>query len=137
MPITATLAMLAAASMAGLPPLNGFLSKEMMLEEAAHTVYRRPGLAGSGAGDARRICCRRPIRPGSLSACFSAAKRNDYPQHPHDPPFGMWLPVAVLVVPVVAIGLMPATLAGPIVERTALAAVGGALPAIIWRCGTA
>ncbi len=39
MPITAVLAIIAAASMAGLPGLNGFLSKEMMLEEAAHTVY--------------------------------------------------------------------------------------------------
>ena len=39
MPITATLGTLAAASMAGLPPLNGFLSKEMMLEEASHVVW--------------------------------------------------------------------------------------------------
>ena len=39
MPITGTLAMIAAASMAGLPLLNGFLSKEMMLEAAAHTDY--------------------------------------------------------------------------------------------------
>src|SRR5690606_11266258 len=39
MPISATLGITAAASMAGFPPLNGFLSKEMMLEEAAHTVW--------------------------------------------------------------------------------------------------
>jgi multicomponent K+:H+ antiporter subunit A len=54
MPITATMAMVAAASMAGLPPLNGFLSKEMMLEEAAHTVWAGnfwavPALATLGA----------------------------------------------------------------------------------------
>ena len=29
---------LLALSMAGIPPLNGFLSKELMLEEAAHTA---------------------------------------------------------------------------------------------------
>src|SRR5690606_20367988 len=34
MPMTATAGILAAASMAGVPLLNGFLSKEMMLEEA-------------------------------------------------------------------------------------------------------
>jgi multicomponent K+:H+ antiporter subunit A len=34
MPITATLAMIAAAAMAGVPLLNGFLSKEMFLAEA-------------------------------------------------------------------------------------------------------
>src|SRR5690606_1643731 len=39
MPITATLSLIAAASMAGIPFFNGFLSKEMMLEETAHTVY--------------------------------------------------------------------------------------------------
>jgi multicomponent K+:H+ antiporter subunit A len=39
MPITATLAVVTAASMAGVPLLNGFVSKEMMLGEASHTVY--------------------------------------------------------------------------------------------------
>ncbi len=39
MPVTALLGGLAAFSMAGLPPMNGFLSKEMMLEEAAHTEW--------------------------------------------------------------------------------------------------
>ena len=135
MPVTATLAIIAAASMAGVPLLNGFLSKEMMLEEASHTVYAGqwwllPLLATAGA---------------LLSAAYSARlvfhvffgkERHDYPHHPHDPPVGMWLPVALLVVPVVAIGLMPATFAGAIVERTALAAAGGELPSYylsIWH----
>ena len=34
MPFTATLAMVAAAAMAGVPLLNGFLSKEMFFAEA-------------------------------------------------------------------------------------------------------
>jgi multicomponent K+:H+ antiporter subunit A len=135
MPITATLATIAAASMAGIPLLNGFLSKEMMLEEAARTSYAGmpwlfPVLATAGA---------------LLSAAYSArlifhvffgAARHDYPHHPHDPPVGMWLPVAILVVPVILIGIMPAFFAGAIVERTALATAGGALPAYylsIWH----
>jgi multicomponent K+:H+ antiporter subunit A len=127
MPITSALAMIAAASMAGLPLLNGFVSKEMMLEEAAHTLYAGqawlfPLLATAGA---------------LLSAAYSARlifhvflgpARHDYPHPPHDPPLGMWLPVAILVVPIVAIGIMPATFAGAIVARTSIAATGGALP---------
>ena len=35
MPITATLAIVASAAMAGVPLLNGFLSKEMFFAEAA------------------------------------------------------------------------------------------------------
>lgn len=127
MPVTSALAIIAAASMAGLPFLNGFLSKEMMLEEAAHTVYAGqswivPLFATIGA---------------LLSAAYSARlifhvflghERVDDVRHPHDPPFGMWLPVAILVAPIIAIGVMPALFAGAIVERTALAASGGTLP---------
>ena len=32
--------------MAGIPPLNGFLSKELMLEEAAHTTWLTPWAMG-------------------------------------------------------------------------------------------
>ncbi|MEM7192278.1 MAG: hydrogen gas-evolving membrane-bound hydrogenase subunit E, partial [Pseudomonadota bacterium] len=127
MPITATLAFIAAASMAGIPFFNGFLSKEMMLEEASHTVY---------AGHAWTF----PAMV-TLASLFSAAYsyrfaistfmgpvRNDYPKTPHDPPIGMWLPVAILVALVIAIGIFPAAIAGAIVERTALAVVGAPLP---------
>jgi multicomponent K+:H+ antiporter subunit A len=38
---------------------------------------------------------------------FFGARRDDYPHTPHDPPAGMWLPPALLVVLVVAIGLFP------------------------------
>ena len=37
--VSAALALVASASMAGLPFFNGYLSKEMMLEEAAHRSY--------------------------------------------------------------------------------------------------
>ncbi len=107
MPITGTLAMVAAASMAGLPLLNGFLSKEMMLESAAHTVYLGspwlvPVLATLGALLSVAYSFRFVI------AVYLGPQRHDYPKHPHDPPPGMWLPVAILVVPVVLIGVAPA-----------------------------
>ncbi|MCG5514099.1 monovalent cation/H+ antiporter subunit A [Ectothiorhodospira shaposhnikovii] len=127
MPITATLGMVAAASMAGVPLLNGFLSKEMMLEEAVHATW-----AGQGW-----------IIPlaATLGALFSVAysfryiahvflgpKRDDYPHTPYDPPAGFWLPPAFLVSLVILIGLFPEALAGPLVRVTATAVTGAPLP---------
>jgi multicomponent K+:H+ antiporter subunit A len=128
MPISGALALIAAGAMAGLPLLNGFLSKEMMLEEAAHTAYAGnawllPVLATIGTVLSVAYSVRLAIWT------YLGPALNDYPHRPHDPSPGLWLPVAVLVVPVVAVGLMPALVAGPVVERTALAVVGGALPA--------
>jgi multicomponent K+:H+ antiporter subunit A len=127
MPITATLATLAAASMAGMPLLNGFLSKEMMLEEAAHTVWLGqpwlvPLLATLGAVFSVGYSFRYILH------VFFGSTRDDYPKHPHDPPAGMWLPPALLVVLVVLIGLFPAVIAGPLVAATAGAVTGGVLP---------
>jgi len=127
MPITAGLSIVAAAAMAGVPLLNGFVSKEMMLEEAAHTVYAGqawlfPLFATLGALLSAAYSAKLAFR------VFLGPQRHDYPHPPHDPAFGMWVPIAVLVVPIVAIGLMPATFAGAIVAQTALAAVGGPLP---------
>ena len=126
MPVTGTLAMVAAASMAGLPLLNGFLSKEMMLESAAHTDYLGlpwlvPALATIGALLSVAYSFR------FVTAVFLGPPRDDYPKHPHDPPVGMWLPVAILVVPVVLIGVAP-VLAEPLVDLAAGAVVHGALP---------
>ncbi|MDP3548006.1 MAG: proton-conducting transporter membrane subunit, partial [Phreatobacter sp.] len=127
MPITGTLALLAAASMAGVPLFNGFLSKEMMLEEAAHTTYAGlpflfPVLATLAAVFSVAYSVRFAV------GTFLGPKRHDYPHHPHDPPVGMWLPVAVLIVPVIAIGLFPEQVAGPLVRLVAGAVVGGPLP---------
>ncbi|TCT05072.1 monovalent cation/H+ antiporter subunit A [Aquabacter spiritensis] len=127
MPITGTLALLAAASMAGIPLFNGFLSKEMMLEEAAHTAYLGldflfPVLATIAAVFSVAYSARFAI------GTFLGPVRRDYPHHPHDPPIGMWLPVAILVVPVIAIGLLPELVAGPLVALTAAAVIGGPLP---------
>ncbi|HSK41239.1 MAG TPA: hydrogen gas-evolving membrane-bound hydrogenase subunit E, partial [Arenibaculum sp.] len=127
MPISGVLALIAAAGMAGVPLLNGFLSKEMMLEEAAHTGYAGipwllPVLATLGAVFSVAYSARLAFH------VYLGPVRDDYPHKPHDPPFGMWAPVAVLVMPVVAIGLVP-VLAGPVVARTAMAVIGtDALP---------
>ncbi|MGQ3675322.1 monovalent cation/H+ antiporter subunit A [Xanthobacter sp. TB0139] len=127
MPITGTLSLLAAAAMAGVPFFNGFLSKEMMLEEAAHTVYLGqpwlfPLVATLGALFSVAYSARFAF------VTFLGPKRVDYSHAPHDPPVGMWLPVALLVLPVIAIGIMPQQVVGLVLARISEAVIQGPLP---------
>ena len=108
MPITFVIATLAALSMAGIPFLNGFLSKEMMLEEMGHTYlfgpeWLVPALATFGSLFSAAYCFR------LIGHTFLGPKReaSSYPAKPHDPGAGLWLPPAILVVLVVVIGVAP------------------------------
>jgi multicomponent K+:H+ antiporter subunit A len=128
MPWTATLSMVAAAAMAGVPLTNGFLSKEMAFTEAVN------GTAGMWAWAV-------PIAV-TLAGVFSVAYSlrlvhdtyfngtlGDVPNpHPHEPPLGMKAPVVLLAVVCVVVGLFPAMVAGPLVQAAATAMAGKALP---------
>ena len=122
MPVTFTIAGIAALSMAGIPPFNGFLSKEMMLEEAAHTAlgpaWLLPLLATAGALFSVAYSFR------FLSHAFLGPKRDDYPHTPHDPGFGLWAAPAFLAVLVILIGLIPMTSAAWLVDVAASAVTG-------------
>ncbi len=122
MPITATMAMVAAASMAGMPMLNGFLSKEMMLEQAWLHGGVVPVLATLGAVLSVAYSFRYIIH------VYFGPQRDDYPARPHDPPAGLWLPPAFLVALVVLIGLFPETFAGALVRVAAAAVIGADVP---------
>lgn len=122
MPITFVIATLGALSMAGIPLLNGFLSKEMMLEEAHHTVlfgsdWFLPVMATVGSLFSAAYCFRLIVHT------FLGPKRDDYPATPHDPGPGMWLPPAILIVPVVLIGIAP-FLAEPFVKIVTASVLG-------------
>ncbi|NNE52182.1 MAG: monovalent cation/H+ antiporter subunit A, partial [Sulfitobacter sp.] len=124
MPVTFVIATLAALSMAGIPFLNGFLSKEMMLEEANHTVLFNspmlvPALAVIGSLFSAAYCFR------LIGHAFLGPVRDDYPAKPHDPGFGMWGPPALLVVLVVVIGCAP-FLAEPFVKLVTSSLLGTA-----------
>ncbi|MEL6898575.1 MAG: hydrogen gas-evolving membrane-bound hydrogenase subunit E, partial [Planctomycetota bacterium] len=124
MPVTFVIATLAALSMAGIPLLNGFLSKEMMLEEATKTVLFNspllvPVLATIGSLISAAYCFR------FIGHTFLGPVRDDYPTKPHDPNFGMWGPPAILVVLVVVIGVAP-FLAEPFVKLVTAALLGEA-----------
>ncbi|MFD2740279.1 monovalent cation/H+ antiporter subunit A [Sulfitobacter aestuarii] len=123
MPVTFAIATLAGLSMAGIPLLNGFLSKEMMLEEAVHTtLYGSPILVAVVATLGALFSAAYSFR--YIWHCFLGPVRNDYPAEPHDPSVGLWLPPALLILPVVVIGLAP-FLAEPFVKIVTAAVIGG------------
>ncbi len=124
MPVTFMIASLAALSMAGIPLLNGFLSKEMMLEETLHTnlfgvPWLVPALATFGSLLSAAYCFR------LIGHVFLGPVRDDYPAKPHDPGAGLWMPPAILVVLVVVIGVAP-FLAEPFVKLVTASVLGDA-----------
>jgi len=126
MPFTATLGMTAAAAMAGVPLLNGFLSKEMFFAEAlAKDVpgamqWLLPGVALLAAIFSVAYSLR------FVHDVFFGPEPKDLPKTPHEAPFFMRAPVLLLVLLCVVVGLLPAQTAGPILAVAAQAALHGA-----------
>ncbi|MEL6204441.1 MAG: monovalent cation/H+ antiporter subunit A [Pseudomonadota bacterium] len=125
MPITAVIATLSALSMAGVMPLNGFYSKEYMLEQTtlftwAGLPWFLPVLATFGALLSVTYSFRYIVH------VFLGPVRTDYPHKPHDPPFGMWAAPAFLTVLVVVVGLFPNLTVVPIREVATGAVTNGA-----------
>ena len=128
MPITATLAMVASASMAGVPLLNGFLSKEMFFAE---TVYISANAAIEyGLPIAATIA-------GIFSVAYSlrftvdvffGPPATDLPHTPHEPPHWMRVPVELLVLACLVVGMLPALSVGRFLDAAARPVVGGQLP---------
>jgi multicomponent K+:H+ antiporter subunit A len=122
MPITFGIVLLASLSMAGIPPLNGFLSKELMLEEAAHTTWITPWAMGVLATIGALFSVAYSFR--FLAHGFLGPVRDDYPHKPHDPGPGLWSAPAFLVLLVVVIGLFPMATAAWLVDTAASAVTG-------------
>ena len=128
MPITATLAVVAAAAMAGVPLLNGFISKEMFFAE---TVY----LSGN---DFTRIGL--PLLAVVASAfsvayslrfigeVFFGPEASDLPRAPHEPPLMMLIPSAVLVLSCLVVGMIPSLLPGPFLHTAVESLLGDETP---------
>ncbi len=129
MPHTATLAMVAAASMAGVPLLNGFLSKEMFFAEALDLNLPGiwawvPPIVATLAGVFAVAYSARFIH----DVFFNGKPRNLPIYPPHEPPRYMKIPVEILVVGCVLVGIFPAFSVGPLLYAAASATLGGAVP---------
>jgi multicomponent K+:H+ antiporter subunit A len=127
MPFTATLGMVAAAAMAGVPLMNGFLSKEMFFAETVtqdgHALMNV--LLPVGATLAGLFSVAYSIR--FVHDVFFNGEPVDLPKTPHEAPFFMRLPVLLLVLLCVAVGLLPALVVGPTLAVAAQAALHGPL----------
>ncbi|MCO5110529.1 MAG: monovalent cation/H+ antiporter subunit A [Burkholderiaceae bacterium] len=136
MPITATLAMVASASMAGVPLLNGFLSKEMFFAEtvfldAAPLVRLGLPIAATLAGIFGVAYSLR----FTVDVFFGPAA-TDLPRQPHEPPHWMRVPVELLVLICLVVGMLPAWSVGPFLDAAARPVVGGSMPVFslaIWH----
>lgn len=130
MPVTALIATLAAASMAGLPPLGGFISKEAMLYETPKLAlfgmaWLLPLLATIGATFSVGYSLR-------LAAHLFAGKPREAEPfaRAHDPSPAMWAAPALLTTLAVLLGLVPMILAAPLVGAATGAVTGSAPPEV-------
>ncbi|MEW6728151.1 MAG: hydrogen gas-evolving membrane-bound hydrogenase subunit E, partial [Pseudomonadota bacterium] len=128
MPHTAVLAMIAAAAMAGVPLLNGFLSKEMFFAEAVEVGSQLP------------LAWLIPLLvtlAGMLSVAYSLrfihdvffnGEPIDLPKTPHEPPRFMKVPVDILVVLCLAVGILPGITVGPLLAVAVDGTLQGQVP---------
>ncbi len=127
MPITGTLAIVACAAMAGVPLLNGFLSKEMFFAETVF-ISASPAIAfglPAAATLAGVFAVVYSLRFGH-DVFFGSAP--DTPRAPHEPVHWMRVPIELLVLACVVVGTLPAWSVGPLLATAARPVVGGALP---------
>ncbi len=127
MPVTATLATVAAGAMAGVPLLNGFLSKEMFFAETfavggAHWGWLLPVAATLGGLFSVAYSAR------FVHDVFFGGPAADLPRKPHEPPRFMRVPVEILVVICLLVGLAPALTIEPTLRLATGALLQGPLP---------
>lgn len=135
MPHTALLAIVAAASMAGVPLLNGFLSKEMFFTETLHDIDQPWGwLLPAGATLAGIFAVAYSLR--FIHNVFFGGLPLDLPKTPHEPPRWMKIPVEILVALCLLVGMLPALTVEPILSVAAAGVLQGSPPAhdlAIWH----
>lgn len=123
MPVVFTIAFVASLSLAGLPPFNGFLSKELMLKQVHDTTwFGSPWLLGALATVGALFSVGYSFR--FLSHTFLGPVRSDYPHTPHDPGPGLLFAPALLAVLVIVIGIMPMISVAWLVDAATGAVVG-------------
>ncbi|HEY9042666.1 MAG TPA: proton-conducting transporter membrane subunit, partial [Rheinheimera sp.] len=116
MPITATLAMVAASAMAGVPLLNGFLSKEMFFAETLHQhllgslSWVIPVLATVAAVFSVAYSMR------FIHDVFFNGQPKGLTKTPHEPPRYMRVPVEILVALCILVGIFPGYLIGDLLQ---------------------
>ncbi|HAI54494.1 MAG TPA: monovalent cation/H+ antiporter subunit A, partial [Acinetobacter nosocomialis] len=124
LPFTATLTMITAASMAGVPLTNGFISKEMFFTELL------ANLSGSAVIFASIIATLAGIFAVSYSirlvhgVFFDGPLGKQVPnKNAHEPPIGMRAPAILLAALCILVGIFPALLVEPLVNSVTRASL--------------
>ncbi|MEX5748598.1 monovalent cation/H+ antiporter subunit A [Massilia sp. X63] len=125
MPHTAALAIVASASMAGVPLMNGFLSKEMFFAETMIVGGSENWWMSVAAGLMGLFSVIYSLR--FISVFFGPLAR-DLPQEPHEPPRWMRVPIECLVLLCIAVGVLPERVVGDVLAVAAHAVLGPTMP---------
>lgn len=128
MPITASLAMVAAAAMAGVPLLNGFLSKEMFFAETieVHDNSLVDQALPYIVTVASLFTVAYSLR--FVREVFFGPTPEALPRTPREPPFLMRFPAELLVLACLVVGIVPAFTIAPLLETALYAVLGPTLP---------
>ncbi len=124
MPITATLAMVASASMAGVVLMNGFLSKEMFFAQAVeldshHLIEMIVPIVATVAAALGVTYSLRLIHD-----VFFNGQPVGLTKTPHEPPRWLRVPVEVLVVVCIVVGVIPQWTVGPVLAAMVQGTLG-------------
>lgn len=128
MPMTSVLAIVASLAMAGIPMLNGFLSKEMFFAEA---------LEIGGHATMRLVISIAALLAGIFGIAYSLRFVHDtffgngpraLDVMPHEPPRWMRIPVGVLAALCIVVGVLPALTIGPLLDTMVRGTLGAAAP---------
>jgi multicomponent Na+:H+ antiporter subunit A len=111
MPITAVAVGLAALSMAGLPPLFGFISKELLYEAKLQAPQAAPLITGAGVLANMVLVA----VAGIVSLSLFSGPQTITPKNPHEAPFSLWFGPLLLAGLGLVIGLFPDALATPLI----------------------
>jgi len=129
MPHTAVLAMIASLAMAGVPLLNGFLSKEMFFAETLdqHLLgsfyWTIPALATLAGAFSVAYSLR------FVHDVFFNGEPIDLPKFPpHEPARYMKIPVEILVLLCLMVGMLPAYTVAPLLAVAVAGTLNGAVP---------
>ncbi|MBP1805235.1 monovalent cation/H+ antiporter subunit A [Rubellimicrobium aerolatum] len=128
MPVTGTLAIVAAAAMAGVPLLNGFISKEMFFAEAVdwHNGTWLDDSLPYFATLAGVLSVAYSLR--FIVSVFFGPPAQDLPRQPHEPVRWMRRPVELLVLLCLVVGVLPGATLGPALNMAARAVLGPETP---------
>jgi multicomponent K+:H+ antiporter subunit A len=136
LPFTATLAMVAAAAMAGVPLLNGFLSKEMFFAETAvrnsnpFVDISLPFVAVVASLFAVTYSLR------FIHDVFFGPPPTQLDRVPHEPPALMRRPIEILVLICLLVGAFPGLAIGPYLAAAVVSVLGPETPyysLVVWH----